>query len=94
MRRTIDLKCAQLASGLCGHRAVALHDPRRDLLIALPGCVLHHDAVLGLGGLFGRKPHAVIIVQLLYRDLRPFFRNVVKAGLGGALRHVHNSLLP
>ena len=82
VRRAVDLDGAQLLGGLRRHGAVALHDPGRDLLVAVPGGVLHHDAVLGLGGLRGGHAHAVVVVDLLDRDLGALLGDVVKAGLG------------
>ena len=93
MGRTVHLKLAQLVCCLCCHGAVALHDPARNLLIAIPGRILHNHAVLGLGGLLRSKADAVIVVQVLDRDLGAFLRDVVVARLRRALRHVHDGLL-
>ena len=90
---TVDLKLAQLVRCLGGHGAVALHNPRRDLGVALPRGVLHDHAMLGLLGLLGSKAHAVVVVELLDRDLGTLLGDVVEAGLRGALGHVHHSVL-
>ena len=81
---------AELVGGLVGHGAVALHDPGGDLLVAVPGGVLDDDAVLGLVGLGGGHPDAVVVVDLLDGHLGALFGDV---GLGAALGHMYHGLL-
>ena len=83
----------QLFAGLHCHGAVALHDPGGDLLVAVPGGILDDDAVLSLLGLGGSHTDAVVVVDLLDGDLSALLGDVVKAGLAGALGHVHHGLL-
>ena len=49
--------------------------------------------MLGLGGLGSGNAHAVVVVHFLDGDLGALLGDVVKAGLAGALGHVHHSLL-
>ena len=93
VRGARDLEGTQLLGGLRGHGAVALHDPARDLLVAIPGGVLHDHAVLGLGGLGGGHAHAVVVVDVLDRDLGALLGDVVEPRLRRALGHVHDGLL-
>ena len=93
MGGTVDAHLAQLVGGLVGHGAVALHDPGGDLLVPLPGGVLHHHAVLGLGGLCGGHADALVVVDVLDGHLGAFLGNVVVAGLAAALGHMYHGLL-
>ena len=49
--------------------------------------------MLGLLGLLGGKAHAVVVVELLDRDLGALLGDVVKAGLRGTLGHVDHGVL-
>ena len=84
---------AVLIPRLVRHGAVALHDPGRDLLIALPGGILHHDAVLGLLRELRGLPHALIIVHLGDPGLRVLRLDVIQPRHRGALRHDDDGLL-
>ena len=93
MGRAVDGHLAELLGSLGGHGAVALHDPGRDLLVALPGGVLHDDATLAGIGLGGGHADALVVVDLLDGHLGALGGDVVKARLRGALGHVHDGLL-
>ena len=93
MRRAVDGHLAQLLGSLGSHGAVALHDPRRDLLVALPGGVLNDDAALAGIGLGGGHAHALVVVDLFDGHRSALGGDVIKAGLGGTLGHVHDGLL-
>ena len=89
----VDPHLPQLLRRLVGHGAVALHDPGGDLLVPLPGGVLHHHAVLGLGGLRRGHADAVVVVDFLDGDLGALLGDILIPGLAGALGHVDHCLL-
>ena len=93
VRRAVDGHLAQLLGCLRSHGAVALHDPRRDLLVALPGGVLNDDAALAGVGLGGGHAHALVVVDLFDGHRGALGGDVIEAGLGGTLGHVHDGLL-
>ena len=71
--------------------AVALHDPGGDLLVPLPGGVLHHHAVRGLGGLRRGHADAVVVVDFLDGDLGALLGDILIPGLAGALGPVRRT---
>ena len=85
---TVDAHLPQLLRRLIGHGAVALHDPGGDLLILLPGGILHHHAMLRLSGLRRRHADAVVVVHVLDGHLGALSLDVLVARLTGALGHV------
>ena len=93
MRRAVDGHLAQLLGSLGSHGAVTLHDPGRDLLVALPGGVLNDDAALAGVGLGGGHAHALVVVDLFDGHRGALGGDVIEAGLGGTLGHVHDGLL-
>ena len=90
---TVYAALTKLVGGLVGHGAVALHDPGGDLLVAVPGGILHDDAVFRLCGFRGSHTHTVIVVDFLDGDLGALLGDIVKAGLAAALGHVYHRLL-
>ena len=82
-----------LIRDLLGDGGVALDDPGGDLLVPLPGGVLHHHAVLGLGGLRRGHADAVVVVDFLDGDLGTLLGDILIPGLAGALGHVDHCLL-
>ena len=93
VRRAVDGHLAQLLGSLGSHGAVALHDPRRNLLVALPGGILNDDAALAGIGLGGGHAHALVVVDLFDGHRGALGGDVIEAGLGGTLGHVHDGLL-
>ena len=81
MAGAVHAHLAELVGGLACHGAVALHDPGGNFLIALPGGILHHHAVLGLGGFGGGHTDAFVVVHILDGDLRALFPDVFKPAL-------------
>ncbi|MNI87096.1 hypothetical protein D3C73_1442620 [compost metagenome] len=55
-------------------RAVALHNPQRDLFIAFPGRILHHDPAM-LFSLFGGHTHGIVVVHIDNLRRRAFIAN-------------------
>ena len=93
MGRPVHTDLAQLIRRFIGHRAVALHDPCGDLLIALPGRVLHHHAVRCLSGFRSRHADTLIVVDLFDGDFGAFLGNVFIPGLAAALGHMDHGFL-
>ena len=93
MCRTFASVIVELLVGFHCHSAVALHDPGWDLLVSVPGSILHHDAVFSLLCHGICHAHAFVIVVLFNSCLSPFGKNVIQPCLCGALRHKDNSFL-
>jgi len=82
-----------LAVGFQAQGAVAFHDPGRDIGVALPGGVLHDDAVFVILGLLVGKAYAFIVVQVFNGNNGMFLGDVSLPDLGGSSRHSYDSLL-
>ena len=52
-----------LLNGLQSHRRIALHDPSGNILIPLPGGILHHNPAFLLGRTEGQT-HSLVIVHI------------------------------
>ena len=76
-----------------GKGSVALHDPGRDLFIAFPCSILHHNAMFRILGFLGGHPHAVVIVEILDGYGGIFLCDIFKTGLGRAFRHSYHAFL-
>ena len=75
------------------HGSVALHNPGRNLLVAIPGSILNDNASRCLVCFLCSQTHAVIIVHFLNVNLSAFLCNVLQTCLCGALWHMYHSLL-
>lgn len=77
----ISRSCSAASEAWCR----SLHDPGRDLLVALPGGVLNDDAALAGVGLGGGHAHALVVVDLFDGHRGALGGDVIEAGLGRTL---------
>ena len=68
----VDRPLAELRVDLFEQRAVALHDPLRDLLVALPCGVLDEQILRVAGGRTGSGPYHFVVDQVGLHDLGAF----------------------
>ena len=72
------------------HGQVALHDPQRDLRVAIPGGVLHKHPTGGLGGLPRGQAHAGVVIHIFHAHFSPEGADVVYAAVRRAFGHAHD----
>ena len=83
----------QLFASFHGHCAVALHDPRRDFFVSVPGRILDHDAVWCGCGFFGSLADTVVIVKVEDVDVGAEILDVFQPRLRRPFRHVDDGFL-
>ena len=93
MGRTFASVIVELIVRFHCHGAVPLHDPGRDLLVAVPRGILHHDAVLCLLCHGVCHAHTFIVIVIFDRCLSSLSEDVVQPCLRSALWHEDNRLL-
>ncbi len=76
-----------------GKCSVTLHDPGRNLLIALPCGILNDYAVFRVLRFLRGHADTFVIVQVFDGNRGILFGNVVQTGLCGTLRHPDGTLL-
>ena len=76
-----------------GKCSVTLHDPGRNLLIALPCGILNDHAVFRVLRFLRGHADTFVIVQVFDGNRGILFGNVVQTGLCGTLRHPDGTLL-
>ena len=73
--------------------SISLHDPGRNFLISIPGCILNDDAVFCFSSLSSCHSYTVIVVYFFNGNNSAFLCNVVKTCFGSSLRHSDYSFL-
>ena len=92
MRRRLKLFGAPLGQRLHGKRGIALDDPCRDVLIAVPRRVLHHDPAVFASHL-PREAHRVVVIEIRDAGFRAVAADILQPRRIGPLGHVDDGLL-
>ena len=93
MGRSVASVLVKLIVRLHRHRSVSLHDPCRDLFVALPGSILNHNAALCLHRHVVCHADTFVVVDFLDRSHCVFSKNIVQSRLRRSFRHQYNGFL-